>query len=62
MWVADMDFETAPPVKAAIQERAAHGVLGYTDLPEEWYQAYMHWWEKRHDFSRQKEWLCFAQV
>ena len=35
MWVADMDFETAPAVKAAIQKRAAHGVFGYTDLPEE---------------------------
>lgn len=60
MWVADMDFETAPPIKTAILERAAHGVFGYTDLPEEWYQAYMHWWEKRHDFLIQKEWLVFC--
>lgn len=60
MWVADMDFETAPPVKAAILKRAGHGVFGYTDLPEEWYQAYIHWWEKRHDFSIRKEWLVFC--
>lgn len=60
MWVADMDFETAPPVKAAILERAAHGIFGYTDLPEEWYQAYIHWWEKRHDFSIKKEWMVFC--
>lgn len=60
MWVADMDFETAPPVKSAILERAAHGVFGYADLPEEWYQAYIHWWEKRHDFLIQKEWLIFC--
>lgn len=60
MWVADMDFETAPPVKDAILKRAAHGVFGYADLPEEWYQAYIHWWEKRHDFSIRKEWLVFC--
>lgn len=60
LWVADMDFETAPPVKDAILKRAAHGIFGYTDLPEEWYQAYIHWWEKRHDFSIRKEWLVFC--
>lgn len=60
MWVADMDFETAPPVKAAILKRASHGVFGYADLPEEWYQAYIHWWEERHGFSIRKEWLVFC--
>lgn len=29
-------------------------------MPEEWYQAYIHWWKKRHDFSIQKEWLIFC--
>ena len=32
MWVADMDFPTAPPVRRAIERRAAHGVFGYTDV------------------------------
>ena len=43
MWVADMDFETAPEVKAAVEERAAHGIYGYTDLPDEWRLAYVNW-------------------
>ena len=30
MWVADMDFRTAPPVTEALQRRAAHGIFGYT--------------------------------
>jgi cystathionine beta-lyase len=30
MWVADMDFETAPPVIEALERRARHGVFGYT--------------------------------
>ncbi len=60
MWVADMDFQTAPEIQAAIQERAAHGVFGYSVVPEEWYQAYMGWWERRHGFSMEKEWLVFC--
>lgn len=60
MWVADMDFETAPEVQAAIQARAAHGVFGYTIIPEEWYQAYSDWWKERHDFPLEKDWLIFC--
>ena len=60
MWVADMDFQTAPEIQEAIRERAAHGVFGYSIVPEEWYQAYMGWWEKRHHFSMEKEWLVFC--
>lgn len=60
MWVADMDFETAPEVQAAIQARAAHGVFGYTIIPEEWYQAYSDWWKERHDFPLETDWLIFC--
>lgn len=60
MWVADMDFATAPEIQEAIQKRASHGVFGYTVVPEEWYQAVQGWWEKRHHFSMEKEWLIFC--
>ena len=60
MWVADMDFQTAPEIQKAIRERAAHGVFGYSIVPEEWYQAYMGWWERRHHFFMEKEWLVFC--
>ena len=60
LWVADMDFQTAPAVREAIEKRAAHGVFGYTDVEEDWYQAYMDWWERRHQFSIKKEWLTFC--
>lgn len=40
MWVADMDFETAPEIKQAIVERARHGIFGYSYVPDEWYDAY----------------------
>ena len=60
MWVADMDFQTAPEVRKAIEQRAAHGVFGYSILPEEWYQAYMSWWRERHGLSMEKDWLIFC--
>ena len=60
MWVADMDFETAPPVKEAILKRAEHGVFGYTDITPEWYSAYQSWWKDRHGFEMEKEWHIFT--
>lgn len=60
MWVADMDFRTAPEVTDAIERRAAHGVFGYTVLTGEWYRAYQDWWKKRHHFHIRKEWLMFC--
>ena len=35
MWVADMDFETAPCIKSALLERINHGIYGYTQPPAE---------------------------
>lgn len=60
MWVADMDFKTAPAVIRAVEERAAMGVYGYGIVPPRWYDAYVHWWQKRHDFRMEKDWLCFT--
>ena len=60
MWVADMDFETAPEIKEAIVKRAEHGIFGYTMIPDDWYYAYIRWWERRHDFRMEKEWLLFT--
>ena len=60
MWIADMDFETAPQIKAAIQKRAEHGIYGYTKVPDEWYSAITGWWKRRFNFVIEKEWLEFC--
>ncbi len=60
MWVADMDFKTAPEITEAILYRAEHGVYGYTEVPDIWYDSYVGWWELRHDFTMKKEWLAFC--
>lgn len=60
MWVADMDFQTAPAVREAVRARAEHGVFGYSIVPKEWYQAYISWWEDRHGFTMERDWLIFC--
>jgi len=60
MWVADMDFQTAPEIMAAIRERADHGIFGYTVVPDAWYKAIQDWWKKRHGFLIEKEWFLFS--
>ena len=60
MWVADMDFQTAPEITESMIERAKHGVFGYTILTDEWYQAYQTWWRERHQFEIDREWLIFC--
>lgn len=60
LWVADMDFETAPCVKDAIQTRAAHGIYGYSIVPDDWAESYVYWWKKRHSFEINPQWLIFC--
>lgn len=60
MWVADMDFQTAPCVVAAINKRTATGIFGYEIIPDEWYEAIQDWWKRRHQYTIRKEWLMFC--
>ncbi|MBQ4290020.1 MAG: pyridoxal phosphate-dependent aminotransferase [Clostridia bacterium] len=60
MWVADMDFRTAPEILDAISERIRHGVFGYSVVPEHWFRAYSDWWGRRHSFRLGTDWLVFC--
>lgn len=51
MWVADMDFPTAPCVVRALSERVAHGVYGYEHVPESYYEAVARWFGRRHGWE-----------
>jgi len=57
MWVADMDFKTAPEILETISEKVSHGVFGYSDIPDNFHQLIIDWWKKNHDFYIEKEWL-----
>lgn len=50
MWVADMDFRTAPAVIDALRRRVEHGVFGYTQVPDAYYEALDRWFDRRHGF------------
>ena len=43
MWVADMDFKAAPCIIDALKERLEHGVFGYANVPEEFYDSIIKW-------------------
>ena len=60
MWVADMDFRTAPPVTAALQQRVSHGIFGYTHVPDAYYEAVIRWFSRRHGWDIRKEWMIYT--
>lgn len=60
MWVADMDFEAAPTIRAALQRRLDHGIFGYDDMGDAWYEAYICWWRDRHGLTMERENLIFS--
>lgn len=60
MWVADMDFETAPEIREAIRKKVDFGIYGYTIIPDEYYLSISNWWERRHNFKIEKEWILFC--
>ncbi|WP_125143431.1 MalY/PatB family protein [Clostridium transplantifaecale] len=60
MWVADMDFETAPEIREALKKRVDHGIFGYTVVPDAWREAVAGWWDRRHGFRMEKDWLVFC--
>lgn len=60
MWVADMDFKTAPEIREAFLRRLTVGAYGYTCIPEAWYDAYIGWWERRHHLTMTREELIFS--
>lgn len=57
LWVADMDFNTAPAVTEALLKRARHGIYGYTRPPGAYYQAVTDWFARRHGLTLRQEWI-----
>lgn len=60
MWVADMDFETAPEVKKALHNRVEKGHFGYTKESEAYYEGILKWLNERHQWAIEKEWIHYS--
>lgn len=60
MWVADMDFPTAPAVIDALRKRIDNGCFGYTLVPEEYYTSVVDWFERRHGWHIDREMMIYT--
>ena len=60
MWVADMDFATAPFIVEAIRKRCENPVLGYTRKPDSYYNAIIRWVEDRYGWAIEREMINFV--
>ena len=60
MWVADMDFPTAPAIQAELNKRVEQGVFGYGVLPSEYYQAVIDWMKRRHHCEVKREQMIYS--
>lgn len=60
LWVADMDFCTTPCIIEAVRKRAEHGIFGYTKVPDAYYEAIIRWFDRRHGWQINKEWMIYT--
>jgi len=60
MWVADMDLPVPEAVTRALSDRVRHPVYGYSVINDGYFEAFIKWEEKRHNWKIQKEWIQFS--
>ena len=60
MWVADMDFQTAPEISDALKKTAEHGIYGYTEQPDDYFDVIRDWLRKRTGFLPEREWRIYT--
>ncbi len=57
MWVADMDFKTAPEITDELKKAVDHGIFGYSEGREDYFNALSNWMEKNYHFHVKRNWL-----
>ena len=60
LWVADMDFQAAPAIVAALRRRMEHGVFGYTVVEDDYYEAVINWFQRRHGWTIHREEILYT--
>lgn len=60
LWVADMDFKAAPAILEAVRKRAEHGVFGYTVVGDDYYEAIIAWFQRRHQWTIRREEILYT--
>lgn len=57
LWVADMDFRIPPAVIEALIKAAQHGIFGYSDTKQDYFEAVHNWYKKRFNWHTERSWL-----
>ena len=57
LWVADMDFKTAPPITEALIKACEHGIFGYSDTKEDYFNAVHDWFLNHYHWNIERKWL-----
>lgn len=60
LWVADMDFKLPDEIVSDITNRASQGVFGYTDPKDDYFDAVNGWFERRHGFKVDHDWITIT--
>ena len=57
LWVADMDFQTAPPILNRLEKIVLHGIFGYSEGKEDYFQAVSGWYRNHFQWEVERKWL-----
>jgi cystathionine beta-lyase len=60
LWVADMDFMAAPAIQEALRRRMEHGIYGYTIVGDDYYDAIINWFQRRHQWTIHREEILYT--
>ncbi len=57
LWIADMDYKISPEIIEALQNRVEHGIFGYSEAKDEYFEALSQWMREKHDWEVERRWL-----
>ena len=60
LWVADMDFAVAPAIQQAVKRRAEHPVFAYTVVEDDYYDAIVSWFHRRHQWDISRKHIIYT--
>lgn len=57
LWVADMDFKVSSYIQEALQKQVEHGIFGYSEVKEDYFEVLKRWMKSHHDWDVESDWL-----
>lgn len=57
LWIADMDFETSSLIQDALRKQVEHGIFGYSEVQEEYFEVVERWMKDHYDWKVNRKWL-----